>query len=329
MAEELETLHFAVEAENAEERLDVYLAARLPQFSRTAIRRSIQAGEIQVDGKRAKPAFRLRGTEAIQVRMAPQDRTGPEPEKIPLDILFEDDDFAVVNKPTGMVVHPAKGHWAGTLASALAFHFQQLSTLGGAQRPGIVHRLDRDTSGVILVAKNDQAHMALAKQFEAREVEKEYFAICRGQFDRDRDWIREPIGVHPYQREKMAIRANHETSRSAETFVEVQERFAKFVAFRVYPKTGRTHQIRVHLAHVGCPVLCDPLYAGHRRITAADLSTKSSADKEDVILDRLALHARRIRIRHPSTQEQMEFEADIPPELESVMARFQAASDKV
>lgn len=322
MADEIETLSFSVDDENANERLDAYLAERLTQFSRTAIRRSIQSGDILVDGKRAKPAFRLRGSEQIEVRMAPITRGGPVPEEIPLEILFEDDDFAVINKPCGMVVHPAKGHWAGTLTSALAFHFQQLSNIGGPQRPGIVHRLDRDTSGVILVAKHDQAHTALAQQFEAREVEKEYFALCRGQYDRDRDWIREPIGVHPYQREKMTIRANHATSKDAETFVEVIERFQKFVAFRVLPKTGRTHQIRVHLAHVGCPVLCDPLYSGHRKLTAADLSTKASALREDVILSRLALHARRIKIKHPATGELMEFAADIPEELTTAMTRL-------
>ena len=322
MADESETFDFSVGEEHASERLDTYLAQRLTQYSRTAIRRSIQAGSILVDGKRAKPSFRLRGSEHIVVRMAPDIRGGPEPEEIPLDILYEDDDFAVVNKPSGMVVHPAKGHWAGTLTSALAFHFQQLSHVGGPQRPGIVHRLDRDTSGVILVAKHDQAHMALAKQFEAREVEKEYFALCRGQYDRDRDWIREPIGAHPYHREKMAIRTNHPSSKHAETFVEVTERFRKFVAFRVFPKTGRTHQIRVHLAHVGCPVLCDPLYSGHRVLTEADLSSKASAQQADVILERLALHARRIKIKHPTTGEFVEFTADVPEALSAAIDRL-------
>lgn len=317
-----ETHDFSVDVEHAQQRLDAYLAERLPQFSRTTIRRGIQAGEVLVDGKRAKPAFKLRGEERIEVRLTATQKEGPEPEEIPLEILFEDEHFAVVNKPTGMVVHPAKGHWAGTLTSALAYHFQNLSQIGGPQRPGIVHRLDRDTSGVILIAKNDQAHMALAKQFEQREVEKEYFALTRGKFDCDRDWIREPIGAHPYHREKMAIRANHETSRAAETFVEVIERFDKYVSFRVFPKTGRTHQIRVHLAHVGCPVLCDPLYSGQRRLTAADLSSKASASQEQVLLDRLALHARRIKIRHPATGEPVEFVAEVPESLMRVTKLF-------
>ncbi len=321
---DIDTHTFDVEPSDANQRLDAFLAARLVQFSRTTIRRGIQAGQVLVDQKRAKPAFKLRGTEHIEVSIEPTEKQGPEPEFVQLDILFEDEHFAVINKPTGMVVHPAKGHWAGTLTSALAFHFKNLSTMGGPQRPGIVHRLDRDTSGVILIAKNDQAHAALAKQFADREVEKEYFALCRGKFDLDRDWVREPIGVHPYQREKMAIRANHETSKSAETFIEVKDRYDKYVAFRAFPKTGRTHQIRVHLAHVGCPVLCDPLYAGHKKITAADFSSKASASQDDVLLDRLALHARRIKIKHPATGEVVEFTADIPEELINVTKHFSA-----
>ena len=151
---------------------------------------------------------------------------GPHPEEIPLDILYEDEHIIAVNKPPGMVVHPARGHWSGTLASALSFHFRQLSSVGGPTRPGIVHRLDRDTSGVMVVAKTDPMHFALAAQFEARTTEKEYFAITAGVPDRDRDFVEQPIGIHPQQREKMAIRAGHTTSREATTFYEVLERFA-------------------------------------------------------------------------------------------------------
>src|SRR5262249_9518025 len=160
------------------------------------------------------------------------------PENIPLDILYEDAEIAVVNKPPGMVVHPAKGHWAGTLTSALQFHFDSLSTAGGPTRPGIVHRLDRDTSGVMVVAKNDRVHLPLAEQCEARAVQKEYFAIPSGVPDRDRDVIDLPIGAHPHHREKMAIRHDHVTSRSAQSFYEVTERFAGFAAVKILPKTG-------------------------------------------------------------------------------------------
>lgn len=313
---------FTVDESYVGMRLDAFLANQLTQFSRVAISRAISSGGVKVDGQNRKPSFKLRGGESIAAKIEKSKSDGPKPEQIPLDIVFEDDVMAVINKPSGMVVHPAKGHWSGTLTSGLAFHFQQLSSVGGAQRPGIVHRLDRDTSGVIAVAKTDQAHTALAKQFEAREVEKEYFAICRGTLDRDRDWIRAPIGAHPYQREKMAIRAGHETTREAETFFEVEKRWQGYVSVRVFPKTGRTHQIRVHLASIRCPVLCDPLYAGHRRLTAADLSEKRSASAETVLLDRLALHARRLKLKHPVSGEWMEWEAPIPAPLSAVQKHF-------
>ena len=197
---------------------------------------------------------------------------GPCPRTFRSTFSTKTPQIAAVNKPPGMVVHPAKGHWAGTLAAALQFHFDQLSTAGGATRPGIVHRLDRDTSGVMVVAKTDEAHMRLAEQFEARTVEKEYFALCAGVPGRDRDLIDLPVGAHPYHREKMAIRHDHATSRTAQTFYEVVERFDGFSAIKALPKTGRTHQIRLHLASIGCPVLCDRLYGGRSQITRGELS---------------------------------------------------------
>lgn len=303
-------------------RLDVFLAAHLPLHSRVNLRRAIVAGGVQVDGRRTKPAYRLRSGERLTVEVPDLPRPGPEPEDIPLEILYEDDWLAAINKPPAMVVHPAKGHWSGTLTSALAHHFSQLSTAGGPTRPGIVHRLDRDTSGVIVVAKTDRAHLALAAQFEARTVEKEYFALVHPAPDRDRDVIEEPIGMHPYQREKMAIRADHPTSRPARTFYEVAERFDGFAALKVFPKTGRTHQIRVHLAHVGCPVLCDKLYSGRSRLTRGDLTRQYEDDL--VLLDRVALHARRIAISHPETGQPMEFTAPLPEDIASVVTQLRA-----
>lgn len=298
-------------------RLDVYLAEKFPEYSRVQLRKWINAAAVTVNGKRAKASMRLRTGQTIEATFPELPKPGPEPENIPLDILFEDDDLAVINKPHGMVVHPSKGHWSGTLTAALAYHFQQLSSVGGASRPGIVHRLDRDTSGVILVAKNDAAHLKLAKQFELREVQKQYFAIAKGTIDRDRDKITQPIGAHPYHRERMAIRADHATSRDAETFFEVAERFPGFTALHVFPKTGRTHQIRIHMAHVGCPILCDPLYAGHRMITVREAVPGSQDDQ--VLLDRLALHAAKITFRHPTNSQAMEFAAPLPAELEHVL----------
>jgi 23S rRNA pseudouridine1911/1915/1917 synthase len=233
-----------------------------------------------------------------------------------------------------MVVHPARGHWSGTLASALSFHFQQLSQVGGPTRPGIVHRLDRDTSGVMVVAKTDPMHYALAAQFEARTTEKEYLTITAGVPDRDRDRIDQPIGIHPQQREKMAIRADHSTSRDASTFYEVVERFPGYALVRVLPKTGRTHQIRVHLAHIGCPVLCDKLYGGRSQITRGELLRRvgpaSAADAQahhsgdNILLRRQALHAHRIKLAHPATKEPIEFVAPLPADMQTVIAALRA-----
>jgi 23S rRNA pseudouridine1911/1915/1917 synthase len=198
-----------------------------------------------------------------------------------------------------MVVHPGKGHYRGTLTSALQFHFNELSTIGGAARPGIVHRLDRDTSGVLVVARTDQAHARLAEQFERRTVEKEYFSLVAGRVDRDRDWIDRPIGFHPYQREKMAVRPDDPRSREARSFYEVLERFDGFAAVRIVPRTGRTHQIRVHLASLGCPVLCDRQYGGRAEITRGEV--RRQPEDTALLLARQALHARRLAFAHPAT----------------------------
>jgi 23S rRNA pseudouridine1911/1915/1917 synthase len=324
-------LELIVPAEAAGFRLDAYLAHELPKYSRVQLRKVIGGGGVLVNGQGTKVAHRLAAGDRIRIVLPPMNSAGPNPEEIPLDVLYEDDQIIAVNKPPGMVVHPARGHWSGTLASALAFHFRQLSSVGGPTRPGIVHRLDRDTSGVMVVAKTDPMHFALAAQFEARTTEKEYFAITAGVPDRDRDWIDEPIGVHPHQREKMAIRASHPSSREANTFYEVLERFAGFAALKLLPKTGRTHQIRVHLSHVGCPVLCDKLYGGHASITRGELRRRAglraaAVNDEQVLLTRQALHARRIKLAHPASGEPIEFVAPLPADLEAVLVELRSAS---
>ncbi|MEX0819854.1 MAG: RluA family pseudouridine synthase [Pirellulaceae bacterium] len=294
-------------------RLDAFLASQFPSYSRVKLRQAINAGGVQVDDKRTKASYRIRTGQTIAIVLPELVFDGPEPEDIPLDILYEDDHLIAVNKPPDMVVHPAKGHWAGTLTSALAFRFGQLSSVGGPTRPGIVHRLDRETSGVIVVAKTDQAHLGLAAQFEARTTEKEYTAIVIGSLDRDRDVIEQPIGMHPYHREKMAIRSDHPTTRDAKTFYEVVERFRGFAIVKVLPKTGRTHQIRVHLAHAGAPVLCDRLYGGRSQITLGELTGDGESD---LLLKRQALHARRLALTHPITNKPIEFVAPLYRDLE-------------
>jgi len=302
-------------------RLDAFLASHFPDFSRVHLRRVITAGGVQVDDRGGKPAYRLKPGQRVRVVLPEIPREAPKPENIPLWVLFEDDHLAAVNKPPGMVVHPARGHWTGTLAGALQYRFgPTLSGSGGPTRPGIVHRLDRDTSGVILVARTDQAHARLAAQFAERSIEKEYLAIVAGSPQRDRDQIDRPIGVHPHTREKMAIRTDPAVSRPAQTFFEVLERFEGFAMLRVVPKTGRTHQIRVHLCHVGFPVLCDRQYGGRSQITRGEV--RKQPEDGTVLLDRHALHARKVSFRHPATGEPMTVEAPLPDDLQAVLAEL-------
>jgi 23S rRNA pseudouridine1911/1915/1917 synthase len=337
-----------VEACEAGQRLDAFLACHFIDYSRVHLRRVITAGGVKVDGRGGKPAYRLRPGQRVAIVLPEIPRQAARPENIPLDVLYQDDHLVVVNKPPGMVVHPARGHWSGTLASALQYHFGPgLSSSGGLTRPGIVHRLDRDTSGAILVARSDQAHAKLAAQFAARSIEKEYFALVVGCPDRDRDFIQRAIGVHPQQREKMAIRSHESaghrpklgterswaptgteaklwsaSSRPAETFYEVLERFDGFAAVKLLPKTGRTHQLRVHLSHIGCPVLCDRQYGGRGRITRGEI--RRDPDDALVLLARQALHARRLKFTHPATGLPLEIEAPLPADILVVLSELRA-----
>ena len=330
-----EAITIQVDEASASSRLDSFLASHFSKFSRAKLQRSIIKGKVNVAGKQAKASLKLKEGQTVSIVLPEPESAAPIAEDIPLEIIFEDEHMAVVNKPPAMVVHPAKGHWSGTLTAALAFHFQKLSTVGGESRPGIVHRLDRDTSGVILIAKTDLAHANLAKQFETRTVTKTYWAIVTPAPDHDRGFIDKPIGPHPYQREKMAIRENHASSRTASSFFEVVERFgektkgeknskpgqhSKAALVKVQPKTGRTHQIRVHLAHIGCPVLCDRLYGGRAQIRANEIDRRST--DETVLLARQALHAKSIEFDHPDSGERMTLEADVPEDISRTLECF-------
>jgi 23S rRNA pseudouridine1911/1915/1917 synthase len=230
-------------------------------------------------------------------------------------VLYEDDYLAVVNKPYNMVVHPARGNWGGTLVNALAHRFQHLSKINGDYRPGIVHRLDRDTSGVILVAKEEKAHRDLGMQFETRKIFKEYVAITHGVLDRDSDYIERRIGHHPHDRIKMIATDDETIGKEACTFYEVMERFKGYTFVRCQPRTGRTHQIRVHLGSVGCPVLADKTYSGRDSFKLSDLVPTLEKEKEEVLLGRQALHALRLRLFHPKTKEPLAVEAPLPAEF--------------
>lgn len=307
------------------QRLDAFLAREIAGVSRARIRRAIDDSAALVDGARQRASYRVALGERIEVQIAAALET-PQPEPIPLDVLYEDDSLAVINKPPGMVVHPAKGHWAGTLVGALAHRYSTLSGVGGPVRPGIVHRLDRDTSGAIVIAKSDAAHEALALQFHDRKVQKEYLAIVAGRPDRDADRVTESIGPHPTHREKMALRSDHPESRTAETFFEVVERFPGFALMRAFPKTGRTHQVRLHLAHLRCPVLCDKQYGGRSRLTYGELRAITrckrlapDAPADAVLLNRQALHAHRLSLAHPHSGAPLVVEAPLPADMQQVL----------
>jgi 23S rRNA pseudouridine1911/1915/1917 synthase len=295
-------------------RLDVFLAHRLTDLSRSRIQALIRRKQVWIGEEPAKPSARLHEGQVIRVHVPDPEPDAPIGENIPLDVLFEDSSIVVINKPPRMVVHPARGHWSGTLVAALAWHFEHLSTAGGDYRPGIVHRLDRDTSGVILVAKTDDAHAAITRQFERRQVQKEYVAIVSPPPDRDRDWIDRPIGVHPYQREKMMVREGHASSRTARTLYETVERVGGFGWVVMKPETGRTHQLRVHMASVGSPILADKMYSGRSRLTLQEL-TRNPED-EEVLIDRQALHAHKLAFSHPMTGERVECVAPIPEDIQ-------------
>jgi 23S rRNA pseudouridine1911/1915/1917 synthase len=302
-------------------RLDQYLAGTFPDYSRSVVRKAIDAGGVLVNDRPAKASYKVRYGDRVTVCLPAPTHDLPVPEDIPLNVLYEDEYLAVINKPYDMVVHPAKGHWSGTLANALSYRFGQLSQLNGDYRPGIVHRLDRDTSGVILVAKDEQTHRDLSAQFESRKVFKEYRAVTHGVLDRDSDYIEARIAHHPTDRVKMAaLDADEEEGKEACSYYEVIERFRGYTFCRIFPRTGRTHQIRVHLASVGCPVLADKIYSGRDVLKLSDLVPGLGPDADEVLLSRQALHAARLRFFHPRLRRTVEAEAPLPPDFERTLA---------
>ncbi len=302
-------------------RLDLFLAGQFSDYSRSVVQRVIDAGGVAVNGKTAKSSYHVRHGDLIRVTKPEPTHPLPVPEDIPIQILYEDEFFAAVNKPAAMVVHPAKGHWSGTLVNALRFHFNQLSGVNGDYRAGIVHRLDRDTSGVILIAKEEQTHRDLSLMFEQRRIFKEYIALTAGVLDRDSDYIEARIAHHPHDRIKMIVTDDEddEDAKDAMSYYEVIERFRGYTFVRVQPRTGRTHQIRVHLASVGCPVLADKVYSGRDKMNLSDLVSNLDPADDAVLLTRQALHAHRIRFKHPRTGKVFEAEAPLPDEMQRVL----------
>jgi len=311
------------DAESAGLRLDVWLARRLPDLSRARLQALISEGHVVVDGARSRPSARLQPGQTVAVREPPPSPAEPEPEDIPLSVVHEDPRIIVVDKPAGLVVHPGAGTRDGTLVNALLGHVADLSGVGGVLRPGIVHRLDKGTSGLLVVAKDDATHRALAHQFSTREVEKEYLALVHGVPRTPRGEVTSSIGRHPVDRKKMA--AGVPRGRDARTSWTVEERLDGASLLRVRIHTGRTHQIRVHLASIGHPVAGDATYGG----TRAPSSRRPAARQALASLKRPALHAARLAFTHPASGERVEFASPLPTDLESVLARLRdAASDR-
>ena len=298
-----------------ERRIDKYLRGRFSNFSRAMIQEIIKTGAVKVNGKEAKQSSKLRAGDVIELTLPELGSKDIEPEDIPLNIIHEDDDILIINKQADLIVHPARSNTHGTLVNALAFHSDRLSNGTAPFRPGIVHRLDRDTTGVMIVAKNNIAQWKISKQFEYREVKKSYLAIVHGTPDLTADRISAPLGVHPRVREKYAIRP--EIGKEAVTFFEVVEAFRGFSLLKLSPKTGRTHQIRVHLSYIKHPIVADDMYGG-KLVYPWQLAQAEPA-VQDPVLDRPALHAWTIEFKHPSTEELVRFEAPLPQEMENLL----------
>jgi 23S rRNA pseudouridine1911/1915/1917 synthase len=328
-----------VPAEAAGQRLDQFLTSQLEGVSRSRVQMLMDQGDVLIDGEREKASMKLRGGEQITITGEPR----PIPlkataEDIPLDVVYEDADLAVVNKPAGMMVHAGSGQSEdarsrGTLVNALLYRFKKLSATGGDLRPGIVHRLDKDTSGLIVVAKNDRAHAALGEMFASRQMRKTYVALVQGAMERDRGTINAGVARDPVRRTRMTTQPN-ENARSAVSHYEVVRRFAnrfgKFTLVRVRIETGRTHQIRVHMASIGHPVVGDTLYGAAGQLTdqvaaqaAQSKAARRKAEPERLRLGRNFLHAAKLEFTHPKTGKQLQLEAALPEELEGFLARLE------
>jgi len=299
--------------EDAGTRLDVYLASQFQDWSRARLQRLIENEDVLVNGKIAKPSYKLREHDEIEVDLIAPAADFFTPENIPIEIVYEDETLAVVNKPAGLVVHPASGTLSGTLANALAYHFQQLPDRGAGVRPGIVHRLDRDTSGLLVVAKTDAALENLSDQFRDRTVFKSYVALVHGRMAASSGKIDQPLARDPSNRTRMAVVRG---GRNALTLYRVRQAFQRFTLLDVELKTGRTHQIRVHLAWLKHPVVGDETYGGGRDNTIQDAQLRARVRN----LKRQFLHAEKLGFMHPVKQEFMKFESPLPEELTDLLA---------
>lgn len=319
-----EHLRFCVGTTIKLRRLDKYLGGRFSQFSRTRLQKLIKEQGVNVNGRAAKPSHKLNPGDEIDLILPPRELRELIPEDIPINVIYEDAEMIIVNKQADMIVHPARGNTHGTLVNGLVYYANQLSTGGGEFRPGIVHRLDKNTTGVLVVAKTDTAHWKLARQFAQRTTNKTYLAVVHGTLELRADRINQPVGMHPKMRAKSEIRPD---GKEAVTFYEVQEEFRGFSLVKLSPKTGRTHQLRVHMAYLQHPIVADDMYGG-KVVYEWQLKDKDPAPAEPV-MGRVALHAWKLEIRHPISGEMMEFEAPLPDDLQRLIDKLrQFRSDK-
>ncbi len=313
---ETESLIFVVSIEDAGKRLDLFLSEKIEGWSRSRLQQLIDDEDILVNAKKAKSSYRISVDDEIEVELVEAPTDNFEPENIPLDIVFEDEYLAVINKPAGMVVHPGAGVKSGTLANAIAYHFNFTDDLKTANaetyRIGIVHRLDKDTSGLILVAKNDRTHETLAKQFREREVYKSYVALVHGAMRGNKGKVDQPIGRDRYNRIKMTVT---KSGRNAISLWKVRKHFEKFTLLDVEIKTGRTHQIRVHLGFLNHPIVGDEIYNEGRDNSVNDLEVKRAIGE----LNRFFLHAERLIFTHPVSKEKMDFTSPLPRQLTELL----------
>jgi 23S rRNA pseudouridine1911/1915/1917 synthase len=312
-------LHFTVAESEAGQRLDAVVAARLPTLSRSRVSRLIRTGHITVSGHIRKPGYLAKPGDVVQTEVPSEEPVTCQPEPIPLSILYEDRDVIVINKPSGLVVHPGAGHKGGTLVNALLCHYPGVEGIGDHARPGIVHRLDKETSGTMVVAKSTLAHDDLSRQFKMREVRKIYLALAYGRVKKAAGVIDLPIGRHPKYRKKMSVKSRQ--SRPTETRWQIKEAFAEVTLLEIDLRTGRTHQVRVHCAAMGHPVVGDATYGKKRRwqkvLSQKTLEALKTARRQ-------MLHAWQLTFVHPRTEQMMHFESPLPSDMASVLDALRA-----